>query len=399
MITSDSFFERPRSWSLIKYKILKNYLLEYFPKVNQKYRSPAIVADLFAGKGKFDDGSDGSPMIIANLARIYRQKLGFNNRVVLAEINDEDREQLKNNLHEFIDQGIVNVIPGEAADVGLFLLKNLPQQIPLFMFLDPFGIKGLSMRLLLQVFQRAKKGSTELLINFNHRAIPRLTGICKNLHSKNDTLRKQAETITSIVTDSLGGNWWLDIMNSESIPDDDKPQIIQSKYLESFREIFQWLGVLPVTTGLKGEEVKYFLIFASQSQIAIEIMNDVMIKAKRELMLEEIRCKNVDTLFENNEPSEFLYSGMQPDIEALPQLMLQEAFRIANERCKSEDNPYSIQMKRPELRKRFIESQFARFTKSEYNEAIKKLLETGDLITENGSVRISDEKFVKLVKR
>ena len=92
MITADSFFERPRSWSLIKYKILKNYLLEYFPKVNQKYRSPAIVADLFAGKGKFDDGSDGSPMIIANLARVYRQKLGFNNRVVLSEINDEDRE-------------------------------------------------------------------------------------------------------------------------------------------------------------------------------------------------------------------------------------------------------------------------------------------------------------------
>jgi three-Cys-motif partner protein len=399
MISTDLFFQRPKSWSLIKYKILDKYLSAYLPKVNQQYHSAAIIADLFAGRGKFEDGTEGSPIIIAKHARTYKQKLGYNNRVVLSELQEEDRKQLICNMQEYINGGIVEIIPGDASDVGEYLLKAIPPGTPLFMFLDPFGIKGLSMKLLFQVFHRAKKECTELLINFNHRAIPRLAGIWRNLQSNNQSIRKQAETIKKIVNDSMGGDWWLEILLSNSILDDAKAKMIQAKYLEQFRKAFQWICSIPITSGIGGEEVKYYLIFASQSQIAVELMNDYVIAAKREALLSGIKNNNEGTLFENSDPSQFLKKNTRSDIERLHGIVAQEVRLVAQYKCGTNGDPYSVVMTRPEIRARLLKRQFARFTKSEYNEAIKKLLDTGDLIAESGSVRISDEKFVKLVKR
>jgi three-Cys-motif partner protein len=399
MISTDTFFERPKSWSLIKYIILDKYLSAYLPKVNQQYHSPAIIADLFAGRGKFEDGTEGSPIIIAKHARTYRHKLGYNNRVILSELIDADRIQLADNMREFIEGGIVEIIPGDAANVGQYLLKTIPQGVPLFLFLDPFGIKGLSMKLLFQVFLRAKKESTELLINFNHKAIPRLIGICHNLQSKNSAIRKQAETIREIVNDSMGGEWWLEIIKSDSIPEEEKAKMIQIKYLKPFRKSFNWLCSIPVTTGIGDEDVKYYLIFASQSQVAIELMNDDVIEAKRKVLLGEIENHNVGTLFENSDPTQFIKKHTQQDLERLPRIIAEEARLVAQYKCGTNGDPYCVVMTRPEIRARLLKRQFARFTKSEYNEAIKNLLEIGDLVAENGSVRISDEKGIKLVKR
>jgi three-Cys-motif partner protein len=399
MISTDLFFQRPKSWSLIKYKILDKYLSAYLPKVNQQYHSAAIIADLFAGRGKFEDGTEGSPIIIAKHARTYRQRLGYNNRVVLSELQDEDRKQLICNMQEYIDGNIAKVIPGDAANVGGYLLKDISPGAPLFMFLDPFGIKGLSMKLLFQVFQRAKTECTELLINFNHRAIPRLAGICRNLQSTDPSIRKQAETIKEIVNDSMGGDWWLEILQSNSIPDDVKAKMIQAKYLEPFRKAFKWICSIPITSGIEGEEVKYYLIFASQSQIAVELMNDDVIAAKREVLLSEIKKSNEGTLFENSDPSQFLKKNTRSEIERLFGIVAQEIQLVAQNKCGTNGDIYSVTMTRLEIRARLLKRQFARFTKSEYNEAIKKLLETGYIIAENGSVRISDDKFVKLVKR
>ena len=397
MITTESFFERPRSWSLIKYKILDYYLSQYFPKVNQQYKAPAYVADLFAGRGKFEDGSVGSPLIIARHAYKYQQLLGFRNRVILSEIIEEDRKVLLNNMEEYIQNKVVTVIPGEATDVGKFLLAEIPASRPLFIFLDPFGIKGLSMELLLQVFERAKRGSTELLINFNYRAVQRLSGICKNLASKSDTLRKQALTIKSIVDDSLNGDWWFKIMTSESIPEDKKLDTIMENYLNNFRSVFQWIGLVPVTSFRDKKDIKYYLIFASQSQIAIELMNDVTIRARKEALLDEIKEENIDTLFQGNNPNEFIKNTSQKDIEGLSEIIFKETLIMVNQGIGTSEKITDVSFTRPDIRARLLKWQFARFTKSEYNDAIKKLLIDGKFVSENNSIQISDERKIKII--
>ncbi len=64
MSSSKSFFEEKRTWSRIKDEVLKTYLAPYLAKVS-KTKRPIIVADCFAGKGRFDNGEPGYPVIIA----------------------------------------------------------------------------------------------------------------------------------------------------------------------------------------------------------------------------------------------------------------------------------------------------------------------------------------------
>ncbi len=397
MIKSDDFFDRQRSWSLIKYKILDKYLSQYFPKVNQRYRTGAYVADLFAGRGRFEDGTDGSPLIIAKHAHTYEQKLGYKNKVILSEIIDEDRKILKDNLDEYIKNEIVEVIPGGAVDVGNYLLSVIPPSTPLFIFLDPFGIKGLSMKLLLQVFQRATAESTELLINFNYKALKRLAGICRNLGSGNPILNDQALLIKSIVDEALNGGWWLEIMNSGNLDDDQKLDSIMNKYLDFFRNFFRWIAVHPVTT-LREKEVKYFLIFASQSQVAIELMNDVAIQARKDVLLEEIKEEYTGSLFENTDPEEFTTRTTDEDIQELSERMHKAAEWLVSNEISAGRNRDDVFFMRPQLRALFLRKYFGRFTNSEYNEAIRRLLISGKLLAENGRNRISDTIRIRIAQ-
>jgi len=56
------FFKEKNIWSVIKDRLLEGYLIPYFQKVLTT-RQPILYVDCFAGKGKFDDGNDGSPRI------------------------------------------------------------------------------------------------------------------------------------------------------------------------------------------------------------------------------------------------------------------------------------------------------------------------------------------------
>jgi three-Cys-motif partner protein len=59
----NEFFSKKKPWSEIKDDILSWYLEPYIAKILAT-RKPLLIVDCFAGKGKFDDGSDGSPLII-----------------------------------------------------------------------------------------------------------------------------------------------------------------------------------------------------------------------------------------------------------------------------------------------------------------------------------------------
>ena len=62
---NDDFFKTKKSWSVVKDELLGCYLKPYFQKILHT-RKPVYYVDGFAGKGKFDDGSLGSPLIAIN---------------------------------------------------------------------------------------------------------------------------------------------------------------------------------------------------------------------------------------------------------------------------------------------------------------------------------------------
>jgi three-Cys-motif partner protein len=66
-----SFFNAKRPWSRYKDFLLQSYLEPYIPKV-AKLRKPILIVDCFAGRGSFDDGEPGSPLIIAKAIQTWR---------------------------------------------------------------------------------------------------------------------------------------------------------------------------------------------------------------------------------------------------------------------------------------------------------------------------------------
>jgi len=56
------FFEKKRIWSEVKDELLGCYLVPYFSKI-LNLGIPILYIDCFAGKGKFEDGKNGSPLV------------------------------------------------------------------------------------------------------------------------------------------------------------------------------------------------------------------------------------------------------------------------------------------------------------------------------------------------
>lgn len=59
---NDDFFVEKKPWSEVKDQLLGCYLKPYVAKILHTHK-PLVYVDCFAGKGKFDDGKQGSPLI------------------------------------------------------------------------------------------------------------------------------------------------------------------------------------------------------------------------------------------------------------------------------------------------------------------------------------------------
>ena len=76
---NSKFFEKKKVWSVVKDDLLGCYLVPYFSKLFRT-RKPILYVDCFAGKGKFDDGSDGSPLVALKcLDRSIQQSMEMKN--------------------------------------------------------------------------------------------------------------------------------------------------------------------------------------------------------------------------------------------------------------------------------------------------------------------------------
>ena len=62
------FFKEKKDWSEIKDTLLGAYLKPYFQKVLMTKR-PIFYVDCFSGKGRFDDGKPGSPIIALDIRK------------------------------------------------------------------------------------------------------------------------------------------------------------------------------------------------------------------------------------------------------------------------------------------------------------------------------------------
>ena len=159
---NNDFFVEKKAWSVVKDELLGCYFMPYVSKILHTGR-PLVYVDCFAGKGKFDDGNPGSPLIaleaIDKCQNITSMKFS---QIEATFIDLNYADDLRKNLQKY---PWVNVIDGKYEDNLANILQG-KEHCNVFLYIDPYGIKALKF----SIFDDLSKknfNSIELLINMN----------------------------------------------------------------------------------------------------------------------------------------------------------------------------------------------------------------------------------------
>lgn len=172
-MAGDEFFESPDDLNLVKTKIVFKYFEAWSTLMlgrNAGSTDRIAYVDLFAGKGRFDDGSPSTPLLILERA-IEQSRLRDKLVTVFNDKNREYASQLRDEIRklEGVDQLAYEPKVSSVAVGGelVELLRNT-NLIPTLFFIDPWGYKGLSLEL---IGQAIKNWGCDCIFFFNYNRI------------------------------------------------------------------------------------------------------------------------------------------------------------------------------------------------------------------------------------
>lgn len=183
----DQFFDEQLEQSEVKTAIVANYF-DAWSKVIQgslfAKKMPLTIAyiDLFAGPGRFKDGKKSTPLQILEMA-IQNEGLRKN---LITWFNDKDPANISTLIEEInkIEQikSLSHFPRTFTEEVGSEIVKKFSEinLIPTLMFVDPWGYKGLSLKLINSVL---KDWACECIFFFNYNRInPGLSNLSVKTH-------------------------------------------------------------------------------------------------------------------------------------------------------------------------------------------------------------------------
>ena len=150
-----------------------------------------VFLDGYAGQGRYDDGTPGSPLLFVRAARANPQ------RAVTGIFVERDPQRFAS-LCQVLDRadpdGSVRRIVREG-DLGALLPELLPTAAggaALFAFLDPFGTALDVGQLRAGLLRRPGRAPTEVLLHFSVLTIARMGGILNASHSRGGGCRSRS---------------------------------------------------------------------------------------------------------------------------------------------------------------------------------------------------------------
>ena len=281
MSYTKNFFDEKNEWSRYKDILLNGYLVTYFTKV-MRTGIDIVYIDGFAGKGKFQDGSIGSPLIAKNA--IYQAK-GISKtttKIFPYFIEFEFADELTKNLSDRNS----TVISGDyKTEVPKILNSQKGKNI--FLYVDPFGIKYLDF----EIFKNLKTSeykSVELLLNLNSFGFIREA--CRLLKLKQEAFDDElpdnvyssdkAKNTTDNMNKIANGDYWIEIVeeyNAGKYDIFEAEQIFLERYKDELKRIFGYVYSIPIKKS-KSRLSKYQMIFATNHKDGAMLMADEMIK-------------------------------------------------------------------------------------------------------------------------
>jgi three-Cys-motif partner protein len=261
------FFDEQEDQSRIKAIIVEKYFKAWANVIlAQRHVSRIAYIDLFAGPGRYKSGAISTPLLILTTA-INDPILGPKLRKSLVTIfNDKDARNV-NTLRTAIEKlpgietlGFYPAFYNEEVGENFTQWFASQPMIPSFFFVDPWGYKGLSLRLVNAVL---KDWGSDCVFFFNYNRI--------SMGLNNDAV---FEHMTA-----LFGNERASILR-QSLDKIGNPSERESQILENLVESLREMGghfALPFRfRNERGTRTSHYLIFVSKSFRGYEIMKDIM---------------------------------------------------------------------------------------------------------------------------
>jgi three-Cys-motif partner protein len=295
-VMARAFFDESTEQSQIKAKIVSDYFFAWAKIITNVQRSDRIAyIDLFAGPGRYKDGTTSTPLLI--LERGIRDPVIAQRLVTL--FNDRD-----SNSSRSLEAAIKN-LPGIKKlkypprvmnqEIGTEIVKRFEEGrlVPTLFFVDPWGYKGLSLQLVNAV---VKDWACECVFFFNYNRI--------NAGLGNDAVREHMDALFGKHADELRQQ--LDRLNPAA-----RELTIVERLSTALNPDRNRL-VLPFRFRRDNRRTSHHLIFVTKNFRGYDIMKKIMAKesSKTEQGVASFEYNPADerypTLFELNRPLEEL---------------------------------------------------------------------------------------------
>lgn len=268
----ESFFDESREQSQIKARIVEKYFTAWarviMPTVKKKDKRLAYI-DLFAGPGRYNDGTLSTPLLV-----IQKAIEDLDMRQMLVTVfNDKDpanASALRKAILEVPGIERLTYQPQiENEEVGEKIVKMFEGKhlVPTFFFVDPWGYKGLSLGLINSVL---KDWGCDCIFFFNYNRI--------NMGLNNESVHEHMNV--------LFGEQRADGLRTKlgGLSPSDREALIVEELSQALKEM-GGKYVLPFTfKNADGTRTTHHLIFVSKHPRGYGIMKDIMAKESSEQM-------------------------------------------------------------------------------------------------------------------
>ena len=371
----DNFFASPKLWSKRKHRLLGKYLIPFSAKLGSR-ASLIYCIDGFAGAAKYEDGSPGSPLMMAHLSdKCAALSKPVNLRLINVEKDRDNFKALKYITQTWESKGIVTNLEGRFGDFVQDILSTISNN-PAFFFIDPYGPTKVLFAHLTPILKREQR-VTELMLNFDADGLRR---IADTMHSNtsNQAAVKGALTNVKNVTEIIGSALWEQQFREGGLSTQERENLLLRLYMSNISKYDYSVAAYPIRKSIK-DSPKYYLLYCTRHPDGIVLMSN-FVREEEDRLIQEASSDDSQPKFPSEE-----FDELRQELVSRRKELLQGII----EYLKSHE-----QTTRGEIRKYFCFNRFGDFSDKDYNAVVKDLIDANRLLPKHGKKRINDSEHL-----
>ncbi len=258
----EKFFDESLEQSVVKSTIVEKYFWAWAKVITRNMRGDRIAyIDLFAGPGRYKDGTASTPVLILERAigdRMMQKMLV----TIFNDVDSDNSRSLERAINDLPGIEILRHKPQVLShEVGTDIVEQFEKMnlVPTLMFVDPWGYKGLSLRLVNSVL---KNWACECIFFFNYNRINAGLGNSKVAEHMEALFGKERAEALRVRLEGMD------------------PRDRELEIVEQLAEALRDMGgkfVLPFTfKNAAGSRTSHHLFFVSKHPLGYNIMKGIM---------------------------------------------------------------------------------------------------------------------------